>query len=184
MSGIQMSDGHGQETSSQLPVARLEYICSRDGRKTKGIIAIYDNDIFKIGRDPRSNDFSIQSDRESLVSRNHCEFYTVVYEPGLNYVYVRDRKSFNGTLVNDKMIGKGPGFSSGYLLEDGDVIKILPYWKFIFHQESSPPLGEMSIVQLAESQVRALTTPMFSLTNLSSCLRISIRYQNAALEKE
>ncbi|KAG6032514.1 hypothetical protein E4U41_007217 [Claviceps citrina] len=103
------------------PVARLEYICCRDGRVTK-------------------------------VSRNHCEVYTVVYEHGINHIYVRDRKSFNGTYVNQMLVGKGPNLCSGFLLEDGDTIEILPYWKFILHQENSPPKVELSKIQLAESR--------------------------------
>ncbi|KAG8414993.1 hypothetical protein J3458_008880 [Metarhizium acridum] len=135
----------------------------------RGLISIWEDDIFKIGRDPRSkyvnpsipeetrclfrSDFSIRSDHESLVSRNHCEIYTVVYEPGINLVYVRDRKSFNGTFVNGILIGKGRDISSGYLLEDGDIIEILPYWKFTFHQENGPPRVKMNKIQLAESRL-------------------------------
>ncbi|KAG5950818.1 hypothetical protein E4U53_004344 [Claviceps sorghi] len=110
------------------------------------MISLREDDIFKIGRDPASND------RESLVSRNHCEIYTVVYEPGINYIYVRDRKSFNGTYVNSVLVGKGPHLCSGFLLEDGDTIEILPYWRFILHQENSPPKVELSKIQLAESR--------------------------------
>lgn len=101
----------------------------------------------------RVSDFCISSDSESLVSRNHCEIYTVVYEPGVHHIYVRDRKSFNGTFVNDTLIGKAPDLTPGYLLEDGDEIGILPHWKFILHQEKSPPQIRMSDVQLAESRV-------------------------------
>ncbi|QPH12573.1 hypothetical protein C2857_004786 [Epichloe festucae Fl1] len=135
----------GHETVSQHPVARLEYICSRDGRVTKGLGNEY------VAKD--SSDFAIKSDRESLVSRNHCEIYTVVYEKGINFVYVRDRKSFNGTYVNKMLVGKGPGLCSGFLLQDGDTIEILPYWKFILHQENSPPKIELSEIQLAESML-------------------------------
>ncbi|KAG6005010.1 hypothetical protein E4U43_000637 [Claviceps pusilla] len=140
------------QTHVAQPVARLEYICCRDDRVTKGMISLREEDIFKIGRDPASNDFAIKSDRESLVSRNHCEIYTVVYEPGINFIYVRDRKSFNGTYVNSMLVGKGPDLCSGFLLEDGDTIQILPYWKFILHQENSPPKVELSKIQLVESR--------------------------------
>jgi pSer/pThr/pTyr-binding forkhead associated (FHA) protein len=77
-----------------------------------------------------------------------------VYEPGVNFVYVRDRKSVNGTYVNGNLVGKGTNISPGYLLEDGDAIEILPYWKFTFHQENEPPRIDMSNIQLAESRVR------------------------------
>ncbi|KAH7326401.1 kinase-like domain-containing protein [Stachybotrys elegans] len=60
-------------------------------------IPIWPRDIVKVGRDPRSNTFAIETDVDNMVSRNHCEFYVVEYEPSVHYVYVRDRKSFNGT---------------------------------------------------------------------------------------
>ncbi|KAG6011849.1 hypothetical protein E4U54_007871 [Claviceps lovelessii] len=42
------------QTHVAQPVARLEYICCRDGRVTKGMISLREEDIFKIGRDPAS----------------------------------------------------------------------------------------------------------------------------------
>lgn len=131
------------------------------------------------------SDFTIKSDRESLVSRNHCEIYTVVYEPGINHIYVRDRKSFNGTYVNNMLVGKGPDLCSGYLLEDGDTIEILPYWKFILHQDNSPPKIELSKIQLAESRVRVTTkTSALINTNIHSFFRTSTRFRGAVSDKE
>ncbi|KAF4956430.1 hypothetical protein FSARC_11566 [Fusarium sarcochroum] len=64
---------------------------------------------------------AIDNDVDFTVSRNHCEIYVVVYEPTVNHVYVRDRKSSNGTFVNGQLIGSGPDITSGYLLQDGDL---------------------------------------------------------------
>lgn len=89
-----------------------------------------------------------------MVSRNHCEVYVVVYEPFVNYVYIRDRKSFNGTFVNNELIGKGPNISTGHLLEDGDVIELRPYWKFLFRQTRSPPSHPLTSLQVEEAKVR------------------------------
>lgn len=86
----------------------------------------------------------------------------MVYEPGVNLVYVRDRKSFNGTFVNGILIGKGRDISSGYLLEDGDIVEILPYWKFMFRQDNGPPRVKMNKIQLAESRVSILTASRIS----------------------
>lgn len=97
--------------------------------------------------------FSIQTDSTNLISRNHCEIYVIVYEPSVNHVYVRDRKSVNGTLVNGVLIGIGPQISSGYLLQDGDVIEIRPHWKFYFHQPRKPPLRPLTTIQTEECQV-------------------------------
>ncbi|KAL6901728.1 kinase-like domain-containing protein [Trichoderma evansii] len=110
-------------------------------------------EIFKIGRDPDANTFSIQTDSSNLVSRNHCEIYVIVYEPSVNHVYVRDRKSVNGTLVNGEIIGIGPQISSGYLLQDGDIIEIRPHWKFYFHQPRKPPPRPLTAIQTDECQV-------------------------------
>lgn len=62
-----------------------------------------------------------------MVSRTHCEVYVIEYEPTVNHIYVRDRKSSNGTFVNGQLIGSGPEMTAGYLLQDGDVIEIRPY---------------------------------------------------------
>ncbi|KAG6080879.1 hypothetical protein E4U15_003130 [Claviceps sp. LM218 group G6] len=151
------------QTPVTQPVARLEYICCLDGRvtKEKGTFSkseeiLGQSRLFPLRRIQTklkiSSDFAIKSDREKLVSRNHCEIYTVVYEPGINHIYVRDRKSFNGTYVNKLLVGQGPDLCSGFLLQDGDIIEILPYWKFILHQENSPPSVELSKIQLAESR--------------------------------
>lgn len=100
-----------------------------------------------------SSDFAIDADSEYMVSRNHCELYAVVYEPGVTHVYVRDRKSFNGTYVNDMLVGVGPELSPGYLLQDGDVIEIKPYWKFTFHEVRDPTRHLLTDIQAAESRV-------------------------------
>ena len=99
------------------------------------------------------SDFAIDADSEYMVSRNHCELYTVVYEPGVTHVYVRDRKSFNGTYVNNMLVGVGPELSSGYLLQDGDVIELKPYWKFTFHEVRNATRHLLTDIQAAESKV-------------------------------
>lgn len=83
------------------------------------------NDILALTKNHST--LAIDDDLEMMVSRNHCEVYVVVYEPTVNHIYVRDRKSSNGTLVNGKTIGSGPDISPGYLLQHGDVIEIRPY---------------------------------------------------------
>lgn len=66
---------------------------------------------------------------------------------------MRDRKSVNGTVVNGVVIGIGPQISSGYLLQDGDVIEIRPHWKFHFHQPRKPPLRPLTATQTEECQL-------------------------------
>ena len=109
-------------------------------------------------RDPRPrltiiSTLAIQKDCNSAVSRNHCEIYVVVYEPSVNHIYVRDRKSLNGTYVNGKLIGIGPNISPGYLLEHGDIIEIRPHWKFTLIQSKQPPCFDMTGLQQIECRV-------------------------------
>lgn len=54
-------------------------------------------------------------------------------------VYVRDRQSNNGTLVNGKPISKGGGsITPARLLQDGDTIAISPNVTFRFIQPMTP----------------------------------------------
>ncbi|RFN43932.1 camk protein kinase [Fusarium flagelliforme] len=104
----------------EIPAAYLHLVDTRSNNQSQQLYPVYERQIFKIGRDIRSNTLAIDDDLEMMVSRNHCEVYVVVYEPTINHIYVRDRKSSNGTLVNGKAIGSGPDISPGYLLQHGD----------------------------------------------------------------
>ncbi len=44
--------------------------------------------------------------------------------------------------------------SSGYLLADGDVIEIRPYWQFRFKQETLAPEESLNQLQTQESKVQ------------------------------
>jgi hypothetical protein len=51
-------------------------------------------------------------------------------------IYCEDLESYNGTYINDILIGKLSHERKGHLLCDGDMIEIRPFWKFRFHQEN------------------------------------------------
>ncbi|KAI5459883.1 kinase-like domain-containing protein [Mariannaea sp. PMI_226] len=138
---------------NNIPAGYLTLIDSRSQHQSQQLLPLWDREIFKIGRDPKSNSLAIDNDPNFNVSRNHCEVYVVVYEPTVNYIYVRDRKSSNGTFVNGVLIGQGPEISSGYLLQDGDVIEIRPHWGFILSQERSPPRQELNKLQADECKL-------------------------------
>src|ERR1700760_3019302 len=94
-------------------------------------------DVLPIAEEYRS-DFSIPDNR---VSKRHFRLYSIVYEykkhpafPPL--IYCEDLESYNGTYINDVLIGKISSDRKGYLLCDSDVIEIRPFWKFRFHQEN------------------------------------------------
>jgi calcium/calmodulin-dependent protein kinase I len=77
---------------------------------------------------------------------------------GSNHVYVRDRKSLNGTYVNDQLIGAGSQISSGFLLDDGDVIEIRPHWRFVFKQAGLIMRHDLTETQKAECRVFHILT--------------------------
>lgn len=95
----------------------------------------------------------ISNDASNVVSHHHCEVYVVVYDEAVSHVYVRDRKSSNGTFVNDVCIGSAADASPGYLLEDGDAIGIRPYWTLTLCDQRNPLVRPMSPVQEAECKV-------------------------------
>uniref|UniRef100_A0A8H7KB76 Uncharacterized protein n=1 Tax=Bionectria ochroleuca TaxID=29856 RepID=A0A8H7KB76_BIOOC len=139
-----------EEDSHDVIAGCLQVYDSRIGSEPQGSIPIWEHQFLKIGRDAKSNTFSIDSDPEFMVSRNHCEIYVVVYETSINHVYVRDRKSINGTYVNGTLIGVGPNVTPGYLLDDGDEIELRPYWKFKLFQTDHPRRHELTRVQSEE----------------------------------
>ncbi|KPM36817.1 hypothetical protein AK830_g9761 [Neonectria ditissima] len=85
-----------------------------------------------------------------------------MYEPTINHIYVRDRNSSNGTYVNGELIGTGPRISSGYLLQDGDVVEIRPYWTLTLVQDRSPPRYDLDKLQVEECK---LFSSKYLLTN-------------------
>jgi len=50
-------------------------------------------------------------------------------------------------------IGKGEGLSSGYLLQHGDVINIVPYWSFTFCDKRAEKRHALTEIQQAECKV-------------------------------
>ncbi|PTD05033.1 Meiosis-specific serine/threonine-protein kinase mek1 [Fusarium culmorum] len=140
-----MDDAVGK--SQETPAAFLHSVDARSNNQSHLVFPVYERDIFKIGRDIRSNSLAIDNDPDMLVSRNHCEIYVVVYEPTINHIYVRDRKSSNGTLVNGRLIGSGPETSPGYLLQHGD--------KFTVAQYQPSPRHEMTALQQEECKLFA-----------------------------
>ncbi|KAJ4264899.1 hypothetical protein NW762_005142 [Fusarium torreyae] len=116
-----MEEDANRAASQETPAAYLHLVDTRSNHQSQQLFPVWDQEIFKIGRDPRSNTLAIDNDVDFTVSRNHCEIYVVVYEPTVNHVYVRDRKSSNGTFVNGQLIGSGPDITPGYLLQNGDL---------------------------------------------------------------
>ena len=70
-------------------------------------------------------------------------------------VYVRDWRSVHGTVVNDTLIGsRAQGNTPGFLLSDGDIIRIKPYWSFTIRLEYTPkPNNRLTPTQKKEAEV-------------------------------
>ncbi|UPK93927.1 hypothetical protein LCI18_004862 [Fusarium solani-melongenae] len=112
------------------PAAYLHLVDGRSSHQSQILLPLWHKEIFKIGRDPNFNTLAIDDDADLMVSRNHCEVYVIEYEPTVNHIYVRDRKSSNGTFVNDQLIG-------------------------CVVQEHAPPRHELTSLQLEECELFA-----------------------------
>ena len=102
--------------------------------------------------------FSFPFFHSNSVSSKHFRIYSVIYDdehvaefPPL--IYCEDQDSTNGTYVNDTLIGKLSSPRSPYLLRDGDVISIRPYWTFQFSQESLDEGNPLDSLQTQEIEV-------------------------------
>ncbi|KAK3950775.1 serine/threonine protein kinase [Pseudoneurospora amorphoporcata] len=121
---------------SEKPVASVSFEDTSTNPPTRGGFYIRPNQTVRIGRDTdRDNNDVVFAD--ATVSRNHFELYSItVDEEGrhTSLVFVRDRQSSNGTLLNKKCVGKKPDITPGRLLQTGDSISIHPYITFKFYQ--------------------------------------------------
>ncbi|KAK3682639.1 kinase-like domain-containing protein [Podospora appendiculata] len=125
---------------SSMAVAQVEFEDRSCHPPTRGTFFIFPNQTIKIGRDEdvSKNDVAF---RNPAISRGHLEFHSIMVDEEDRHcplVFVRDRQSFNGTYVNDRLIGKAPNISPARLLQDGDNISIQPHLTFKFTQHFKP----------------------------------------------
>lgn len=123
-----------------------------------------------------SSEYAFEEDRE--LSRNHLEFYSILYDAESTHcplVYVRDRRSRNGTYVNGRLIGRGPHLTTARLLQDGDTVTIQPHIGFHFNQnfQRNPSLS-LSDQQRSEAEVNR---PYLNLTLMSHFLIMHLALQ-------
>ncbi|KAK3401115.1 kinase-like domain-containing protein [Sordaria brevicollis] len=125
---------------SEPHVASVSFEDTSTDPPTRGGFYITANETVRVGRDTdRDNNDVVFA--HSTVSRNHFEIYSItVDEEGRHtpLVFVRDRQSSNGTLLNKKCVGKKPDITPGRLLQNGDVISIHTYITFRFIQLGEP----------------------------------------------
>ncbi|KAI1180134.1 kinase-like domain-containing protein [Nemania sp. FL0916] len=90
-------------------------------------ISLFPNKTIRVGRDI-DNDIAIV---HPYVSRQHFVLYSIEYEEGKPpLVYVRDPDSLCGTYVANDSARPFRVPSSGYLLSQGEIIHVNPYWEF------------------------------------------------------
>lgn len=127
----------------------------KTGPDEEGVkIQIFPGAELRLGRDAGPDSLVITN---FLVSKQHFRIYNIIYEDGDDpknppLIYCEDLESANGTWVNDTLIGKIGHPKKGYLLCDGDLIKIKPHWAFRFHQDLSGVSKDTDDVQEAEKQ--------------------------------
>ena len=98
------------------------------------------------------------------VSRKHLRIYTIVYDSDDPsevdaLIYAEDLSS-HGTYWNGSLIGRGNG---GFLLSDGDVLKLAPNVSFQFQSLTADDGSEaFDIVQEHEMQVNRISTLRYS----------------------
>jgi hypothetical protein len=91
---------------------------------SSGFFLVLPNETILVGRDETRNHVAFA---DLVVSRCQLEIFSVVVDEQYDHpplVFVRDRGSSNGTVVNGQLIGKGAALSPSRLLEDGDTITI------------------------------------------------------------
>ena len=82
----------------------------------------------------------------------------IIYEPEdtesyPHMFYCEDLGSLNGTEVNGVPIGSKSIPGKPFLLSDGDIIKVQPYWTFRFQQPMSNDKMGLDEIQLKEVEV-------------------------------
>lgn len=98
------------------------------------------------------SDFQIEG---YTVSRNHLEFYSVLFDDGSEHfplVYVRDRQSNVGIGVNRQHIKNAKTITPAILLQHGDQVRLPPYVKFELTQPFTPQ-SRLSTIQSEEVEV-------------------------------
>ncbi|KAI1191260.1 kinase-like domain-containing protein, partial [Nemania serpens] len=142
------------------------FIDSRVRRGTRSTVESLDIYLFpdqtvQVGRDIQHNDIAIS---HPYISRQHFVLYSIEYEEGMRpLVYVRDYNSLCGTYVDNYSTRrlKVPT-SGGYLLSQGETIRLDPYWEFHVYLLGPQPMD--SIVNYIEPSETNLFRDRFLIT--------------------
>lgn len=148
-------------------LVRIPFFCMCDRYKILALTGkeIFANEEIIIGRDRNRCQYIIE---DPYISKRHIRVYTVVYENDdldgtESLVYVEDL-SQNGTYWNGSTIGRGNG---GYLLSDGDVLRLSRLTTFTFHTVANSSFNpNFDFTREREMEVRSFHfVPAFTIAN-------------------
>ncbi|KAG9232457.1 kinase-like domain-containing protein [Amylocarpus encephaloides] len=136
--GALINDASDDDRNS-APAAFAQFVVTDERSIRKEVIELFPRMEIRVGRDKTRCDFHIPNGH---VSKSHFRIYSIVYETGMEdlfppLVYCEDLESSNGTYVNNELIGMLGKERIGYLLSDGDVVEVRPFWRFKFSQRHS-----------------------------------------------
>ncbi|KAI1368443.1 kinase-like domain-containing protein [Xylaria arbuscula] len=105
-------------------------------------IDLYPNQQVQVGREVEINEIAII---HPYVSRRHFIIYSIEYEADMQpLLYVRDTGSLGGTYVDGPCSRRTKvSSSSGYLLSQSEIIRIVPYWEFHIYLLGTSPTSSM-----------------------------------------
>ncbi|CAG8984035.1 hypothetical protein HYALB_00002976 [Hymenoscyphus albidus] len=135
---FQITDSRGKRTEIRIAVA-FNFANRSDSYLA---IIMYPTDELLVGRaveDVLEGRIPKWSIPDIHVSKLHFRIYSVIYNTELDseiapLFYCEDLNSSNGTYVNGNNIAIQCRESMGWLIKDGDIINIRPYWQFTFSQ--------------------------------------------------
>ena len=87
---------------------------------------------------------------DPVVSNRHLRIYTITFDSDTPPLVYAEDLSRNGSYWNDSLIGRDNG---GYLLSDGDVLKISPRLEYVYSALFTPEKALFDHVQEREMAV-------------------------------
>ncbi|KAI1429257.1 kinase-like domain-containing protein [Xylaria sp. FL1777] len=118
-------------------------------------VYLFSGQLIRVGRHIKHNEITVL---HPYISRQHFVIYSIEYEEdGQPLLYVRDDNSLSGTYVDGPCRRLRRVSPSGYLLSQGEIIRIKPYWEFHIYLLGRQPIGSI-IGQLRPSETDLFQT--------------------------
>ncbi|KAI1768742.1 kinase-like domain-containing protein [Hypoxylon sp. FL1150] len=160
---------------------------TRNNSQASVDVPLFPGKYVSVGRNHHESEISINHPN---VSRHHFIIYSIIHNLDDVHnqspmVYVRDRKSLEGTYVDGKCIGKKEkGESVGYYLCNDTEISIKPYWRFRVSFPNYNGLNTpLNAIQFRESSLfddRYFITERKLGTGSFACIRLAINVKTGS----